>query len=263
MTASAVATAGRTPGEIDTAISALLQAGGSTYTMDIPLIRRLQPDLLITQALCDVCAVSEGQVHRAVHEQELGARVLTLTPLDLDGVFSSIEEVGRATGRAVAAAELTAGLRRRLDTLRKRTASTPTPRVLALEWTDPPFVGGHWVPEQIEAAGGLDVLGRPRERSFRCTWEQIAEAAPDVVIVLPCGYTLEEVAAHARALWDQPAWRQLPAVTCGAVWAIDASAWFSRPGPRVVEGAEALATILADPLASQALPGAQRLVAPA
>ena len=124
-------------------------------------------------------------------------------------------------------------------------------------------MGGHWVPEQIAAAGRIDVLRRPREPSFRCTWEQIGAADPDVVAVLPCGSSLAAVAAQTRQLWDRPAWRELPAATRGAVWAVDASARFSRPGPRVLEGAEALAAILAYPLATAGPPDARRLTAPA
>ena len=176
LTGSAVETRGLPQAEIDAAISSLLASGGSTYTIDVPRLRELRPDLVITQALCDVCAVSEGQVHRVVHEEQLGARVLTLTPLDLEGVARSVEEVGDATGHAPEATRLALDLRERIAA-RAPTPST-TPRVLALEWLDPPFAAGHWVPEQIARAGGADVLGQPGRKSERVTWEAIAATAP-------------------------------------------------------------------------------------
>lgn len=261
LTGAAVDTKSLSSAEIDAAISALLREGGSTYFINLPLLRQLNPDLILTQALCDVCAVSEGQVHRAVHEEQLGARVITLTPLTLEGIFQSIEEVAAAVGRVTEGRALTATLRARVEATR-RAAPARRPRVLALEWFDPPFVGGHWVPEQIAAAGGIDVLGRAGQKSLRTTWEQIAAADPDLVVLLPCGYGLEEVIREARALWQVPAWRSLRAVERGALWAVDASAWFSRPGPRVVDGIETLARIVAEPLAAVGPAGTRRLAAP-
>ena len=202
-------------------------------------------------------------MHRVVHEQQLGARVLTLTPLDLEGVFASIDDVGDAVGRPDAARALTAPLRDEVRSLRERPAGAARPRVLALEWTDPPFVGGHWVAEQIDAAGGIDVLGAPRRASFRTTWDAIAAARPDVIVVIPCGYTLGEIVEQAADLEAQPAWRDLAAVRAGRVWALDAGAWFSRPGPRLVEGVHALAAILADPDAPAGPEGTRRLAVPA
>ena len=257
LTASAVETRGLPQSEIDSAISGLLAAGGSTYTIDVPRLRDLQPDLVITQALCDVCAVSEGQVHRVVHEEQLGARVLTLTPLDLEGVARSVEEVGEATGRPSEGARVAAELRERLAAPAPLPASRP--RVLALEWLDPPFTGGHWVPEQIARAGGEDVLGQPGQKSERVTWDAIAASAPDVALLLPCGLSLDEVVSEAEALAERPEWRALPAVATGAVWALDANAWFSRPGPRLLDGIEALRAILADPTGAHPVPGARRL----
>ena len=261
VTASAIETVALTPAQIDAAMADLLRRGASTYTIDRPLLRRLRPDLILTQALCDVCAVAEGQVHRAVHEEELGARVLTLTPRTLAELLASIEEVGDAVVRSREAHEVTASLRGRLAVLRRR-APAGRPRVLMLEWTDPPFAAGHWVPDQVDAAGGVDVLGRAGEPSFRTTWEAIAAAEPDVAVILPCGYGLDGVVAQARDLWDVPAWRALPAVARDAVWAVDASSWFSRPGPRVLDGVEALAAILADPAAHAGPPGTAKVAAP-
>ena len=260
LTGPAVETHGLPQAEIDAAISGLLAAGGSTYTIDVPRLRELRPDLVITQALCDVCAVSEGQVHRVVHEEQLGARVLTLTPLDLEGVVGSVEEVGEATGRATEGARVAAALRECLAAPAARRATLP--RVLALEWLDPPFAAGHWVPEQIARAGGEDVLGRPGQKSERVTWETIAATAPEVALLLPCGLSLDEVVREAAALAGHPAWRSLPAVAAGAVWALDADAWFSRPGPRLADGIEALRAILADPTGDHPVPGARRLPAP-
>ena len=263
LTRPCVPTDGRSPAQIDRDVSDLLAAGRPVYDIDRPLLRRLAPDLIVTQALCEVCAVGSGDVHRVVHEQQLGARVLTLTPLDLEGVFASIDDVGEAIGRPDAARALTAPLRDEVRSLRERPAGAARPRVLALEWTDPPFVAGHWVAEQIDAAGGIDVLGAPGRASFRTTWDAIAAARPDVIAVIPCGYTLAEIVEQAADLEAQPAWRDLPAVRAGRVWALDAGAWFSRPGPRLVEGVRALAAILADPDAPAGPAGTRRLPAPA
>lgn len=260
LTRSAVDTRGLPQAEIDAAISGLLASGGSTYSIDVPRLRELEPDLVITQALCDVCAVSEGQVHRVVHEEQLGARVLTLTPLDLEGVARSVEEVGEATGHTSEGERLAASLRERISVSDRLPAKRP--RVLALEWFDPPFTAGHWVPEQVACAGGEDVLGRPGQKSERVTWDAVAATAPDVVLLLPCGLSLEEVVGEAAPLARRPEWRTLPAVANGAVWALDANAWFSRPGPRLLDGIEALRAILANPTGDHPVPGARRLPTP-
>ena len=260
LTGSAVETRGLPQAEIDAAISSLLASGGSTYAIDVDRLRELQPDLVITQALCDVCAVSEGQVHRVVHEEQLGARVLTLTPLDLEGVARSIEEVGEATGRVSEGARLAAALRERMAAPDPIPASRP--RVLALEWLDPPYAAGHWVPEQVARAGGKDVLARPGQKSERVTWDTVAASAPGVALLLPCGLSLDEVVHEAGSLAERPEWRNLPAVRNGAVWALDANAWFSRPGPRLLDGIEALRAILADPTGDHPVPGARRLPTP-
>ena len=256
LTGPAVETHGLPQAEIDAAISGLLAAGGSTYRIDVSRLRELRPDLVITQALCDICAVSERQVHRVVHEEQLGARVLTLTPLDLDGVARSLEEVGEAAGRSAEGARLAAEMRERMTP--RVPASSPL-RVAALEWLDPPYAAGHWVPEQIARAGGEDALGRAGEKSERVTWSAIAASRPDVVLLLPCGLSLDEVVREAEALARRPEWRALPAVACGAVWALDANAWFSRPGPRLIDGIEAIRAILADPAGDQPVAGARRL----
>lgn len=256
LTGPAVETHGLPQAEIDAAISGLLAAGGSTYRIDVSRLRELRPDLVITQALCDICAVSERQVHRVVHEEQLGARVLTLTPLDLDGVARSLEEVGEAAGRPAEGARLAAEMRERMTP--RVPASSPL-RVAALEWLDPPYAAGHWVPEQIARAGGEDALGRAGEKSERVTWSAIAASRPDVVLLLPCGLSLDEVVREAEALARRPEWRALPAVACGAVWALDANAWFSRPGPRLIDGIGAIRAILADPAGDQPVAGARRL----
>ena len=260
LTGPAVETRGLPQAEIDAAIGSLLAAGGSTYTIDVPRLRELQPDLVITQALCDICAVSERQVHRVVHEEQLGAHVLTLTPLDLEGVAHSLDEVGEAAGRPAEGARLAAEMRARMA---PRAPAPPSPlRVAALEWLDPPYAAGHWVPEQIARAGGEDALGLAGRKSERVTWSAIAASRPDVVLLLPCGLSLDEVVRAAEALTRCPEWRTLPAVTNGAVWALDANAWFSRPGPRLVEGIDAIHAILADPAGDQPVAGARRLLLP-
>ena len=195
-----------------------------------------------------------------MHEQELGCRVVTLTPLTLDLVWHSIVDVGEALGRADQARDLVTALRDRVEALRRTTHGRRESRVLTLEWFDPPFIGGHWVPEQVEAAGGVNAMGASGEKSRQTNWDEIVGCDPDVIVLLPCGYDLERgggaVGGPAR---EGRVAISLRAVRNGAVWAVDANGWFSRPGPRLVDGIEALSQILADPIADSEQAGARRL----
>jgi iron complex transport system substrate-binding protein len=242
LTGSALA-AGLTAAEVDRAVSSQLASGASLYTLDEEKIAELAPDLIVTQQLCPVCAVSTAQVDGAVAPLPRCPEVLSLDPVTLADVLADIGRVGEITGRRAAAAKLIAALELRLATVRKRVAALARPRVLALEWLDPPFAGGHWVPEMIAAAAGLDVAAAPGARSRRLSWDEVARLDPDLVVAMPCGYDAAGAAAQVAAVADLPEWRRLRAVRAGRVHPVDANGCFSRPGPRLVDGIERLAEI--------------------
>lgn len=225
---------GLSSGEIDAAVRAALRDHGSVYEIDIDGLTALDPDLILTQGICDVCAVPEKQVIAA----SVGGRTLTLDAHDLAAIFESIRDVGCATGVTERAELLIADMQRRIDAVRARVDERPRPRVLALEWLDPPYVPGHWVPEMIAAAGGDLVAGTARRPSYRMEWPELRTLAPDVVLVMPCGFNLHdaqrEMERYSDVLEDL-APRVLP---------LDASAYFSRSGPRVVDGIERLASAI-------------------
>ena len=230
---------GLSPQEIDSFVAEAMSRGEDLYHLDAGALSGLDADLVVTQDLCAVCAVDVSVVDDALAHLGCTAEVLTIDPHTLDEVLASVETLGKATGREAAAASLVASLQDRLADVVRRTSARPRPRALVLEWTDPPFAPGHWVPEMVERAGGVSALGTPGEKSFRTTWPDVADAAPDVVVCAPCGYGLEA----SRALADQlVATGTLPDGV--PVWAVDANASFARPGPRLVDGVEALAGIL-------------------
>lgn len=222
---------------IDTLVREKVAAGDLLYTLDEEAFRRLGADVVLTQDLCRVCALPSGQVDEAMKRLGCSATVVTLDPHTIEQVLDTIVDVGSATGSGDAAAELVASLRQRIDAVAASVTDRPRRRVFVLEWPDPPFVAGHWVPELVEAAGGDAVLARPGERSVPTTWEQIAEARPDVIVVSSCGFDVDGSAAHAAEVLDR-----LPAQ--GEVWAIDANGLMVRPGPRIVDGVETLAALL-------------------
>jgi iron complex transport system substrate-binding protein len=230
---------GLTPSEIDAYVSARMAAGEELYALDVEAFREIQPDLVLTQDLCAVCAVDAGEVDRAMQHLGCSGQVLTVDPGSLEEVLQSITTIGVATGRHDAAARLTAALRARLDRVAEAVAPRPQARVAIVEWTDPPFTAGHWVPDLVTAAGGLPVIGTPRRPSVATTWGAIAQARPDVVVIAPCGYRLDGAAELAReALTSAGFPDDVP------VWAVDADWIIVRPGPRLVDGVEALAGIL-------------------
>ncbi len=242
LTGSAL-TPGMSAAEVDAAVSAQVGGGLSLYTLDETRIAELAPDVIVTQQLCPVCAVSTEQVDGAVRPLPRCPELVSLDPNTIGGVFADIRRVGEVIGRSQAAEALLADLDRRLAAVRQRTAS-PRPRVLALEWLDPPFAGGHWVPEMIEIAGGIDVIARPGDHSARLTWDQIAAADPDVIVVMPCGFDEAGAREQIAMIADRPEWRALRAVREAQVFPVDANGCFSRPGPRLVDGVERLAAIL-------------------
>lgn len=225
------------PAEIDEQVTQFAGHGDGIYTIDAGLLEAMSPDLIVTQELCDVCAVSTSQLARALHTLSSKPVVLSLTPHTLGDVFTDIEAVGRAAGRESKARELTASLRERLKDIRAR-PKRQHPKVACLEWLAPPFNAGHWVPEMMEIAGGVDRLGAYGKDSERIDWEQVRSLDPDVILVMPCGYD----AAHAAEEYQKtefPAWwSSLRAVRDGRVYAVNATAYFSRPGPRLVDGVE-------------------------
>ena len=236
--------AGMTAAEVDAAVSAQVGTGKSLYTLDEAAVAELAPDVIVTQELCPVCAVSTEQVDGAVRPLPRCPEVVSLDPRSLADVFADIRRVGELTGRTVAAAELLATLARRLEAVRATVAGNPRPRVLALEWLDPPFSGGHWVPEMIGLAGGIDAFAEPGSHSARLNWDQIAAADPDVIVAMPCGFDEAGAREQVEALADRPEWRSLRAVREERVYGVDANGCFSRPGPRLVDGIERLARIL-------------------
>ncbi len=235
---------GLSSAEIDAFVSRAVQAGDDLYHLDAGALADLDADLVVTQDLCAVCAIDVSLVDDALAHLGCTAQVLTLDPHTVEEVLDSILVLGDATGHRAAADELVASLRRRLAAVEQHVATRPgpAPRVLLLEWTDPPFAPGHWVPEMVAAAGGVATVGRAGEKSERVTWEAALAGDPDVVVCAPCGFDLEGSAALAR---DLVASGVLPAHL--PVWAVDADGSFARPGPRLVDGVEALAGLLDPP----------------
>src|SRR5437763_999443 len=231
--------AGLSAVEIDAAVKERTLAGESIYELDADALRELGPDLIVTQALCSVCAVSYDDVRAIAEEIDTQPLVIALDPHTLGEVLGDARTLAQATDRKDAAVELVRDAAARIDRVRLAVRGARRPRVVALEWLDPPFAAGHWTPQLIEFAGGEDVLGLPGENSEQRSCDEVAAAQPDVVVVMPCGYDAE--IAHREAEMHRD---ELAALGAGEVIAVDASAYFSRPGPRIVDGLELLAHIL-------------------
>jgi iron complex transport system substrate-binding protein len=245
LTSSALPSAANSA-EIDRHVRASLHSGSSLYALDADALERLAPDVIVTQELCAVCAVSYEIVARAARRLSSDPRIVSLEPSSLEDVFANIMTVGELTAASEAATEVVARLRARMAALETYAAGQPgaRPRVLVLEWSDPPMSGGHWTPDLVARAGGECVLGNPGANSTVLTWEAIAAADPSVVIVAPCGYGLEATLAAATELEAQPVWRTLRAVREGRAYALDGNAYVNRPGPRLVDTAELFTSIL-------------------
>jgi len=225
--------------DIDAFVSRAMAAGEDLYHLDAGALGALDADLVVTQDLCAVCAVDVSVVDDALAFLGCRADVLTIDPHSLDEVLESVLTLGTATGCGDTAAQLVAGLRQRLYAVEQAVRDAARPRTLVLEWTDPAFAPGHWVPEMVTLAGGFNTLGDAGEKSVRVTWDAVRDSAPEVVVCAPCGYDLEGSATLARKAID---FGELPPGI--PVWAVDANASFARPGPRLVDGVEALAGIL-------------------
>lgn len=231
--------------EIDVAVAERLRQGLSLYQVDEALMRDISPDLILTQDLCQVCAPSGNEVAQLLRSLPNQPHILWLTPTSLEQIFDNLRELGEATGRLPQAEALIATGRARLRKIAAATSAiSDRPRVFCMEWIDPVYCSGHWVPEMVSIAGGADELARGGADSVRIPWDDVLRWAPEVLIVMPCGFDLPEVVSRASQLLSYPAWSALPAVRAGCVFAVDANAYFARPGPRVVEGTELLAHLL-------------------
>jgi iron complex transport system substrate-binding protein len=234
-----------TSAEIDAAIGQRLSDSGSIYALDVKLLDELAPDLIITQGLCEVCAVSMDLVREAAAGLRNEPEVLSLNPTSLRGVLGDAVRIGEALGHRQETRAKVASLEERLARVEEAVAELPRPRVGCIEWLDPPFSAGHWVPEMVRIAGGEEILAEPGEPSARLGWGEVFEAAPEVLVLMPCGFDARRTVEEARrVLPGLPGWNELPAVREGRVWAVDATSYFSRPAPRLVDGVEILARIL-------------------
>ena len=237
--------------EIDDTVQQTLSRGESLYGLDLELLRRINPELIITQGLCAVCAVGYDDVMAAAGALRPPARVLSLSPSSLDEVLSDITRMGTATGTPERAQALVDTLRERVERVAARVPEgRARPRVACLEWLDPLYAAGHWVPEMVELAGGRDVLAARHEPSARVSMETLVEAEPEVMVLMPCGFDEPRTLKEWEPLRDLPAWQAVPAVANGRVFAVDGSRFFNRPGPGLVDGLE----ILADCIEAAAVP---------
>jgi iron complex transport system substrate-binding protein len=234
-----------TAGAIDRHVRASVHSGSSLYALDTERLAELEPDLIVTQELCEVCAVSYEIVARAAKRLRGDPRVVSLEPSSLEDVYATMTFLGELTGHERGAAEVVAGLRLRESVLRGTQRET-APRTLILEWTDPPMSGGHWTPGLVELAGGIPLLGNPGANSQTLTWDAIARADPEVVLVVPCGFDLARAERAAAELAHNPVWKGLRAVADGHVFVMDGNAYVNRPGPRLIDSAERFAWCLHD-----------------
>lgn len=236
---------GLTLAEVDRAISEQLRRGESIYRIDEELLRALQPDLVVTQDLCQVCAPSGNELSVALQTLETQPDVLFMSPSSIAQIEQNISELGRATNREFRADAIVVEGQARLARIEQRMRqATSRPRVVCLEWVDPLFCSGHWVPEMVEIAGGVDALGRKGADSVRIAWEAMLAWAPEVLVISPCGFHLEKSLEQVSRLTRLRGWDALPAVRNGQVYAVDADSYFARPGPRVVDGTALLAHLI-------------------
>ena len=246
--------AGMDAAQIDTAVRERTGAGEAIYELDREALEAARPDLIVTQALCPVCAVSFEEVSQIARELPSRPRTIALDPHTLGETLGDVRTLAQATGQGEQGERLAREAAQRIDALSEAVEHEPRRRVLALEWLDPVYVAGHWTPQMIELAGGKDGLGRPGEPSWTASWDQLAAARPDVVVVMPCGYDAERAREEARAHASQ-----LAQLGARDVVAVNASAYFSRPGPRLVDGLQLLAHILHPRAVAEPPPGAQAL----
>ena len=230
--------------EIDKSIGERLKGSRGVYTIDLPRLREADPDLILTQELCDVCAVDYDEVLSAARSLARKPKIISLTPTLLAGVLRDIELVGEATGKQREAGAVVGRLRARIDRVREQAAGAGTrPRVACIEWLDPIYIAGHWIPEMVELAGGRDELGKKGLPSEKTSWERVVQSVPEVIVLMPCGFEVERTMKEFELLPRLPGWDDLPAVREKRVFAVNGSAYFNRPGPRLVDGLEILARL--------------------
>jgi len=244
LTASRISHETMSSREIDHAVRSNLDGHGSIYDLNEKLLEQLKPDLILTQELCEVCAVSYKTVEKAAKIFVSDAKVVSLEPNTIADIFDNIKTIGELCGVSETAEKVIADLQNRLDRVRAKTENLEKrPKAFMLEWLEPPFAPGHWTPEQVEIAGGDCLLGTAGEKSQTTTYEAIFESKPEILVLIPCGYYTHDILRQLELTKFPSDWRELPAVKNDNVWALDASAYFSRPAPRVVDGAEILAKI--------------------
>ncbi len=253
---------GLSSSEIDAAVREQLGGSHSLYTIDRDLLATTQPDVILTQQLCAVCAVSYDDVLDAVRALPApGPCLVNLEPTTLEAVWETITRVGAATGREHEAAQVTASLRARVDAVRERAALAKTrPRTVLLEWLDPLFCGGHWDPELVEIAGGFDALGRMHAPSTQISWDCVREFAPEVLVVAQCGFGIERTAQDMTQFQLLPGYGEIPAVQNRRVYLVNGSDYFSRPGPRLADSLEILASLIHPELFDEMQPDLERVM---
>lgn len=230
--------------DIDAAVMAAVAAGESLYKIDLDLMEQLQPDVILTQQLCEVCAVSEGEVLRSLGSLTSRPHVVNLEPRSIDGILENILDVGRIAGKPAVAASVVTKLSERIERVRKLAADLERPRVLCLEWADPPFCGGHWMKELVDFAGGRDDLARLHQPSTRILWSEVLDWAPEVLLLTCCGFDVARCQQEAALISTWEGFGDIPAARAGRVYITDAMAYFSRPGPRIVDSLEILAHLI-------------------
>jgi iron complex transport system substrate-binding protein len=245
ITQCAVHHADLTSGEVDEWVRRELRENGTIYTIDEPLLRKLQPGAILTQKLCDVCAVGYGTVAKLAQTLPGPPRVLNLEPTSLADIFGDIRRVADACGAREREEKLIINLSERVENVHKRAATIPDrPRCFLMEWVDPPFCSGHWGPELVEIAGGQDSLGRKHQPSAQIEWQQVLDAHPEIIVLALCGYDINRARRDYELLRRFPGFGSIPAADSGQVYVVNASAYFARPGPRIVDSLEILAGIL-------------------
>ncbi len=248
LTASRISHSTMSSKEIDHAVRSQLDGHGSIYDLDTDLLQKLKPDLILTQELCDVCAVSYQTVLKAAKMYVADAQVVSLEPNTIEDIFENIKTIGEICGVSEKANEVVEGLQNRINNIRQKLnqskSQIPNRKVFMLEWLEPPFAPGHWVPEQVEIAGGICLLGEPGKKSVTLDFQQVYESQPDILVLIPCGYYTSDILRQLDQTFFPENWQEIPAIKNNEVWALDATSYFSRPAPRVVDGAEILAKLV-------------------
>lgn len=240
----AIDTISLSPAAVDAAISGAVRQGEQLYMIDEELLAELRPTLLLVQDVCQVCAPSGQQLQQVVQNLKEKPRVLSLSPQTLTDIAQNLRDLGHATGTADKAEEILADWKTRMADVQRRVNDRPRVRCFVFEWIDPIYCSGHWVAEMVQLAGGYDLLARPGQASVRVSWEEVVASAPDVLILSPCGYSIDEASDQLAILQALPGWEDVPAVRSKRVYAVNADAFVTRPGPRIVDGIEMLAYLL-------------------